>query len=443
MTLNSTQFEIVCFFTLGFLCLVGFVGLCLSVLFKSRIYYYYGGYILSDLLFIACVYCKAAHWIPLQTYYYDALQLVIDVVQMIGSFMFGAFIYLALIKEDEKFKKLHYVFQFYSGFIIIYILSVLLFPRFVLNSIPYFIGTRVIVVLLSLIFYYHIIKEFRKTYFKFLFLAITFLLLSGFLAFWDSISNYNSGYYVGFQYLCVGYILENICFVCAFIYKYFSTDLQKNEAEIKHELQLSVVQLEMQHQTMQHIGREIHDNVGQKLTLASLYTQQLAYENKAPLVNNTIENISDIINQSLNELRQLSRSLTINAIDNTPLEELLKIECARFNELKKCTINFVVNSKIPDLSYQTKNILLRISQEFIQNSSKHSECTNINIVLNCNHGILQIVIDDNGKGFDLNKVKKGGAGLIHMKTRAELIGATYHMASSHDVGTKLTIELPL
>ena len=80
MTLNSTQFEIVCFFTLGFLCLVGFVGLCLSVLFKSRIYYYYGGYILSDLLFIACVYCKAAHWIPLQTYYYDALQLVIDVL---------------------------------------------------------------------------------------------------------------------------------------------------------------------------------------------------------------------------------------------------------------------------------------------------------------------------------------------------------------------------
>lgn len=443
MTLNSTQFEIVSFFTLGFLCLVGFVGLCLSVLFKTRIYYYYGGYILSTLLFIACVYCKAAHWIPLQTYYYDALQLIIDVVQMIGSFMFGAFIYLALIKEDEKFKKLNFVFQFYVGFILIYVLSVLLFPRFVLNSIPYFIGTRVIVVLLSLIFYYHIIKELKKTYFKFLFLAITFLLLSGFLAFWDSISNYNSGYYVGFQYLCVGYILENICFVCAFIYKYFSTDLQKNEAEIKHELQLSVVQLEMQHQTMQHIGREIHDNVGQKLTLASLYTQQLAYENKAPLVNNTIENISDIINQSLNELRQLSRSLTINAIDNTPLEELLKIECARFNELKKCTIKFVVNSKIPDLSYQAKNVLLRISQEFIQNSSKHSECTEIDIVLNCNHGILQIVIEDNGKGFDLNKIKKGGAGLIHMKARAELIGATYHMTSSQSVGTKLTIELPL
>lgn len=444
MTLNSTQFEMVCFFSLGFLCLVGFIGLCLSILFKSRIYYYYCAYTLSVLIFIVSVYIKAARWFPPGTLSYRIMELNIDVVQMVGNFMFGAFIYHALIREDVKFKKLHFVFQIYVGFILFYILSVVLFPLFVLKSFPYFIVSRFFVIIVSLIFYYYIIKELKKTYFVFLFLAITFLLLSGFFAFLDSVLNTTSGLYVGFQYLCVGYILENICFACAFIYMYFSTERQKYEAEVRHELQLSVVQLEMQHQTMQNIGREIHDNVGQKLTLASLYTQQLAYENKAPQVNSTIENISEILNQSLNELRQMSKSLTINSIENTSIEELLHIECNRFNELKKCTTSFVSDSKIPDLSYQTKNIILRIAQEFIQNSVKHSQCKNISIVLKYSNKILQISIQDDGLGFDLAKKNvNGGAGLINMKKRAELIKAVFNIESIHNVGTKLTLEIPL
>ena len=70
-------------------------------------------------------------------------------------------------------------------------------------------------------------------------------------------------------------------FLFAFQYKrkrkeYINEKQIRNE---QHQQELLTTQLEIQTQTMQHIGREIHDNVGQKLTLASLYTQQLAYEN--------------------------------------------------------------------------------------------------------------------------------------------------------------------
>ena len=68
--------------------------------------------------------------------------------------------------------------------------------------------------------------------------------------------------------------------------------LKKNEHNImlqnqyeEHQKELLSNQIEIQKQTMQDIGREIHDNIGQKLTLASLYSQQLAYENKAPHIN--------------------------------------------------------------------------------------------------------------------------------------------------------------
>jgi signal transduction histidine kinase len=390
-----------------------------------------------------CVYAKAAGWIIPPSNTYNFVELINDVSQIIGSFLFGSFIYHALINEDVKFKKLKYVFQCYVGFTLFYVLTVVLFPRFILHSFNYFIVSRVIVTALSLILYYHIIIELKNIYLRYLFLAITALLLSGIFALWDSLTTTNPRLYTGFQCLCLGYILENISFACAFIFKYFSTDKQKNEAEARHQLQLSEVQLEMQLQTMQNIGREIHDNVGQKLTLASLYTQQLAHENQAPIVLGTIQKISNIINQSLYELRQLSKSLTNDIIENNNLHTLLKIECDRFNELKKCSVNFVSNSKLPDLDYQKRSILLRITQEFMQNSTKHSDCKTITIALNYSNGLLQILLEDDGKGFDINNKNNGGIGLINIKKRAELIGATHTFINKKSLGTKLLLELPI
>lgn len=442
MTFNETAFQALCFFSLGFLCLVSFVGLYLGILFKSKIYYYYCGYVVTNIIFILAVYCKANRYFEAHSFSFNVLELLIDVVQMIGSFMFGAFIYYALLKEDEKFIKLKFVFQFYAVFTLFYLVVVVLFPYFVLECIPYFIGTRLVVVLLSLLFYYYIILELKKIYFRYLFLAISFLLLSGFLAFWDSLTNYYSNLYLGFIFMCLGYVLENICFVCAFIYKYFFTNQQKIKAEIAHQEQLNILKIEIQQQTMEQIGREIHDNIGQKLTLASLYTQQLSYENKAPLINNCIENISSIINQSLSELRGLSKSLTDNTIKTKTINQLLQRECEGFNELKKCKVVFKSNSNHLELPEQSKIVLLRIAQEFIQNSIKHSDCKNINVTLISTNNLLQLYLQDDGKGFDVNNKRDVGIGLSNIKKRTQLIGGT-HKLESKENGTKLIIEISL
>ena len=443
MILNDTLLQSFCFFTLGFLCLVGFISLHLSFLFKSKVYFYYFGYIISLIIFISCVYFKSINNFPRYSSLYNFYELTIDVVQIISNFMFGGFLYNTLIYENQKFKKLNFLFKFYGIFTILYIFIIILFPNFVIKSYPFFIGTRLIILLLSLIFYYHIAKEFKKNYFKFLFSALTSLLLFGLLAFSDSIFKPHKGLYTGFEYLCLGYIFENISFAGAFIYKYFSVNKQKNEAEITHELQLSVVQLEMQQQTMQHIGREIHDNIGQKLTLASLYTQQLAHENKAPLIKNSIDNISDIINQSLRELRQLTKTLTDNNIERNSINQLLEIECNKFNDLKKCKITFSDNKISSLLTYQSKSILLRIFQEFIQNSIKHSHCKNIYASLYQTNNKFKLSLQDDGKGFDVEKSNKNGMGLNNIKSRIKLINGTYSLESNKNNGTKLTLEIPI
>lgn len=210
----------------------------------------------------------------------------------------------------------------------------------------------------------------------------------------------------------------------------------------EHQKELLFTQLEMQQQTMQHIGREIHDNIGQKLTLASLYTQQLAFENKAPLIHDSIESISEIINSSLAELRQLSKSLTDNTIESETIATLLKTECKKMNQLKKCTFSSNREANKILISYQTKSVLVRVVQEFLQNSIKHADCKEITVSLRKNNEILELCLQDDGKGFDINKTASKGIGLGNMKKRTEIIGGTYDMQSNSN-GTKLRIEILL
>jgi signal transduction histidine kinase len=242
--------------------------------------------------------------------------------------------------------------------------------------------------------------------------------------------------------LLLGFIIGIILFIVQFRKRKVAHEKEKDMITETHAKELLSTQLEMQTQTMQHIGREIHDNVGQKLTLASLYTQQLAYENKAPHVNDKIETIGSIINESLAELRQLSKSLTDDRISDNNIVQLLQQECNIMNELKKCDVIFDCNQSNISLPYQTKSILLRIAQEFLQNSIKHTQCKNINISLVFNEIFLNLILEDDGNGFDTNKITSNGIGLSNMKKRAEMIGGIYKLESTIGMGTKLVINLP-
>lgn len=239
------------------------------------------------------------------------------------------------------------------------------------------------------------------------------------------------------------FIIGTILFIIQYRKRKLEHESEKNIINENYTKELLRSQLEIQTQTMQFIGREIHDNVGQKLTLASLYTQQLSYENKAPQINDKIENISHIINQSLTELRQLSKSLTDDSIADNTITALLQGECDKVNGTKKCRVNFSSDQSNTVLTYQTKSILVRIVQEFLQNSIKHSGCKNIDVALTRNGDHIQLHLKDDGKGFVTNAAAGNGIGLNNMKKRTELIGGTFHLQSNVGAGTALDITIPL
>jgi signal transduction histidine kinase len=223
-----------------------------------------------------------------------------------------------------------------------------------------------------------------------------------------------------------------ILFIIQYRKRKLEHEHEKSILQEEHQMQLLQTQISSQTQTMHHIGREIHDSVGQKLTLASIYTKQLQVNDEK------VNTISHIIDESLQELRQLSKSLTDPAQVQAGITELLQTEASRINASGACFVHVNHNEEIV-LSQSNKHILLRLLQEFMQNSLKHAACRNIYIELSQNGDALNVTAKDDGKGFDIQETSNG-LGLYSMKRRADELNAAYELQSTAGAGTKLSLS---
>jgi len=232
------------------------------------------------------------------------------------------------------------------------------------------------------------------------------------------------------------FIAGIILFVNQYRNRKVLNEKEKANIEKQHKLDLLNNQLKVQQQTMQFIGSEIHDSVAQKLTLATLYSRKLEFEHINSEIANKQENISNIINDSLEELKDLSRTLSNYTIQDNELSELIKTECRKVNTAGVCNIESAIAYNQP-LPYMVKSSVLRVIQEFIQNSLKHSGCDLITINVIEKQNGLSVLLADNGKGFEPTGLQANGIGLSNMKRRIKMIGGTFELTSRVGLGTTL------
>lgn len=216
---------------------------------------------------------------------------------------------------------------------------------------------------------------------------------------------------------------------------------EQKEAEQRFEEEIIKSQLETQEQTLQNISWELHDNIGQLLSVARMQLniiQADLNENKKNLVNET----GEIISKSLQEIRSLSKLLNPEVVKNIGLEEAIQLEIDRFNRLNFINASLIINGDSRAINQKDEIILFRILQEFLSNSVKHSKTSKLEVTLTYSTDTLTIRIQDFGLGFDENTVKKG-SGLLNMKNRAKLINTIFDLKSAKDKGVSLTLTYPL
>ncbi len=202
-------------------------------------------------------------------------------------------------------------------------------------------------------------------------------------------------------------------------------------------------QIEIQEQTLKTISQEIHDNVGQVLSLAKLNLG--TFEDSESAYNQTkINDTKQLVSKAINDLRDLSSSLNGDKIADLGLRDAIENELKIISNTGQFATALKITGEYYKLAAQNEMVIFRIVQESLNNAIKHSKAKHIFVQIDYNKAFCKIAVIDDGKGFDalLLESTKTGVGLHNMKSRATLIGAHFSIDASINNGTKVFIELP-
>ncbi len=217
--------------------------------------------------------------------------------------------------------------------------------------------------------------------------------------------------------------------------------MEKMEADILFHSELTKSKIEIKEQTLTNISRELHDNVGQILSVA-LMQMNILIDNKEGYNKKDLQGLKELVNKSLNEIRILSKLINGDITLKSSFIKTVSDDLDRITQLKKIKCKLNVEGKVLQIDKGHETIIYRILQEAISNILRHSHSESIIINVLFSNNNCKIDVIDYGNGFDVEKCTRG-SGLSNMKIRAELIGATFSVFSDQDKGTMLMIDYPI
>jgi two-component system NarL family sensor kinase len=218
--------------------------------------------------------------------------------------------------------------------------------------------------------------------------------------------------------------------------------LEQQELKSAFQQTLLQAQLEIQEQTFSNISQEIHDNVGQVLSLVKVQVNIL--NERDAIDKNMLNEIKENISRVMTDLRSMAKGLNSDRLKSLSIQQSVKEETERIG--RHGFVNAIVTStgEEYELPEQKKLILFRIIQEGLQNIIKHADATDVQIVFLWLATALEVTITDNGKGFESGSTPQShsGMGLNNMQTRATLTGGSCIIQSLPNAGTTIKISIP-
>ncbi len=215
--------------------------------------------------------------------------------------------------------------------------------------------------------------------------------------------------------------------------------LEKQETELNFQKELNKANNEIQVQTLNNVGRELHDNIGQLLAVAKIHANDIADDSPS----NVSTELNTLLDQVIFEVRYLSRSLNSLRFAQNGFYKTLKLEANRINKLRGIKCHLVLRGETLFEIDENRGIMaFRIIQEFISNTLKHSRADRINFSVTYTYDEMIVEGSDNGIGYDLDGQNSNGAGIMNMKNRAQLIGADLEIRSVQGAGTAIKITIP-
>ena len=207
--------------------------------------------------------------------------------------------------------------------------------------------------------------------------------------------------------------------------------------------QLSVRLLSAQEEERKRIAGEIHDTLGAclsaiKFKVESVF-QGITKTPNAPI--ESLEAIIPVIQEGVEECRRIQMDLRPSMLDDLGLLPTLSWFCRRFQTIYSgIRVDQEVTIEESEVPVSLKIVIYRVTQEAMNNSAKHSKANRLRLCLLKMDGRVNLMVEDNGQGFDLEKVlgsenTNRGLGLTNMRERIELSGGLFEIESAKGKGT--------
>ena len=214
------------------------------------------------------------------------------------------------------------------------------------------------------------------------------------------------------------------------------------ELKNTYEREVLKTQLETQMHTFETISRELHDNVGTLISIALVHVKTMAV-NASETVSRNISEANKTLDEALDILRDISRSINPENIQKMGLSQSIKRELERLNRTKMFTTEYQCTGEEFSIEPQRQMIFFRIVQEALNNVIRHAQATHITVCINFKKPLLEISVQDNGKGFNYLPDQSGfvnQSGIANMSKRAKLINALFSIKSELGKGTIIQLS---
>ena len=201
--------------------------------------------------------------------------------------------------------------------------------------------------------------------------------------------------------------------------------------------QLNEITLVTELQERERIARDLHDSVGQKLSVVKM---QLSMKNA------DTQSASNLLDEAIQDVRNVSHNLMptdlskglITAVENMSEQVNLSSNTLQLHLHITDAVRLLVINK------QNSMIIYRMIQELLNNAIRYAQARNIHINMDCEKNLLKLNLTDDGVGFDVNSLeKKDGLGIKNIKDRVQQMSGNIQLESKNGKGTQYQISIPI
>lgn len=228
-------------------------------------------------------------------------------------------------------------------------------------------------------------------------------------------------------------------------------DVTERRAYQERLRKLSEQVVEAQEEERKRIAHELHDEIGQTLSAISINMEFLDRHTQLPAISDSCSRICEdtrkLALKGIDDIHRISYNLRPHLLDNFGLISALRWLVQDFHQRTGVDVDFQVEGEPDELSSAFETLIFRVAQEALTNVLRHAEATKVRIIFRSVSEGAEIVIADNGKGFNVKEVLYSGdggkgLGIFGMKERVSSFGGIFIIISRDPKGTKLVAKFP-